>query len=872
MSNHSWFGVRVKYYARRYRRVIIAFTLIAIVFNLSTHFFNAPVIRFDESYQGTFKGKYLSTIKNVNFLKTDEFYKKWSLIGYLDDLVNEPIEEPSFHNSKDPFEIIESIENEKKVQFVELAPLEKAKLYSESVLPKSKFQFKVIQDIIYKDAFFAKKFINNRLKKWLKLKQYLTEDEKKLLGVDDDWFRQAVIDLKQKKLDHNMVSSQEIKNTLSHMKIFSSIFLKPGSDNLFRNEETLEDATHYCSSISKKLFNFLSGDYPIISQYDNQNKVTRVPYALDDNLQDDCFLKSLQMNSMGKGIVVTAADHLVPELSGLLALLRVTGNTYPIQIFHKQDLSLESIKILTEIALDPILRLPQEVKEFKVPHNLDTLNLHFVDVSEVLKPRFRKYYSGFSMKLLAYLFNTFEEVIMLDTDTIILENINRFFDLQEYIDRNAFFFRDRDVNSFLYEGIIDYFKSYLNYDQEVHFLNFPRVSEETLNNRFFGAYARHFVEAGLFVINKREKFDGVVTSFMLQMFKLFSGSLHGEKEFIWLGQEYMGNDYSLNENPAVAVGELTPNRDNESNELCTTHPAHLYKDMELLWFNSGFLNCKKFESYYKDINYERNKGKTLLELKKEYLSPLHITHALMPPPAEYAAKGADGEPVRGWTMTQQCSNYLWCAYDVIGGVNNNLIPKGMVISFRPEDTNKWDFLGQLWVRYFNRGYNTGDRGYIEGDAYDELGLDKIDVFTGESKEDLDDSDIDVPPKAPSNVDFEEDKSGEIERIKVPKRPISNINKDVEDEIEENIEDTEKEGEQEQENDTPKKAKGVANNAPGRAKGVNMKADKEKLLDGEASREKAVEILGENEDDEGVDQIQDDETGIVKDVKEDYDGY
>lgn len=875
MFSRNWLEVRVKYYLRRYRRIIIAFTLIAVTFNLFIHFFNAPVIRFDESYEGTFRGKYLSTIKNVNFLKSDEFYKKWSLIGYLDDLVNEPIEEPSFHNSKDPFELMESVENEKNIQFIDLSPLDKAKVYTETVLPKTKFQFKVIQDIIYKDAFFAKKFINSRLKKWLKLKQYLTEDEKKILGVDDDWFKQAVVDLKQKKLNHNMVSSTEIKNTLSHLKIFSNIFLKPGSDSLFNNIQTRDDATEYCSSISKKLFNFFSGDYPVITQYDNQNRATKIKYATDDSLQDDCFLKSLQMNSQGKGIVLTAADHLVPELSGLLALLRVTGNIYPIQIFHKQDLSLESIKILTEIALDPILRLPEEVKEFKVPNKLETLNLKFVDVSEVLKPRFRRYYSGFSMKLLAYLFNTFEEIIMLDTDSIILDNISKFFTLPEYTDSRAFFFKDRNVNSFLYEGIIDYFKSYLNYDQEMHFLNLPKVSEETLNNRFFGAYARHYVEAGLFVINKREKFDGVVASFMLQMFNLFSGSLHGEKEFIWLGQEYMGNQYSLNQNPAVAVGELSPDRDDGSHELCTTHPAHLYKDMELLWFNSGFLNCKKFESYYKDINYERNKGKSLVELKKEYLSPLHITHALMPPPAEYAAKGSDGEPMRGWTMTQQCSNYLWCAYDVIGNVDNHLIPRGMVISFKPEDTKKWDFLGKLWVRYFNKGYNTGDRGYIEGDAYDELGLDKLDVFTGKSEEDLDD-DIDVPPGAIQKEDADKDTSDEIQRIKVPKRPTSN--KEIEENEEEsnpkdNVGDNEgKEEEEKEDADVPRKAKGVANNVPGRAKGVNAKADREKLLDGAALREKAAELLGENEDEDDVDQIQDDEAGIVKDMKEDYDGY
>lgn len=730
---------------------------------------SVPVIQFDQTYAGTFRGKFLSSIKNVEYAKSEEFYKKWSLISYLDELVNEPIEESSFKNSIDPYSLLESYSAKNETfNYNSMSLIDRSRFYTNTILPNSNYNFKAIQDIIYKDAFYPKKFIGTRLKKWLKIKEHLTEEEQKILEVDDDWFRTAVTELKDRKLAHNQISATEIKNALSHLKFFSNIFLKPGTDLSILKSPDSSELINHCSIISDKLFPWLSKKYPKFTVYDKQLRANVFNvYQLSDELNGSCFIKSLQTNLEGKGLVVTANDRLVPELSGLLALLRITGNSHPIQIFHNNDLSLESIRILNDIATEPVMKLPESIPEFTVPRKLPSLTLIFVDVSNTIDVRYKKYFSGFGMKLLAYLFNSFEEMIMLDTDSVFVQEIDTFFNSPEYALNHAYFFRDRDVNSFLYEGLVDYFKSYLNYDNEVHYLGLPRVTDETLNNRFFGSLARHYMESGLFVINKKEKFDGVVTSVVLQMFKLFSSSTHGEKEFIWLGQEIMGNSYTFNTFPAIAIGSLSPDKGKISKELCTTHPAHLNADSELLWFNSGFLVCKVYESFYKDVNYERNEGKSLVQIKKEYLSPLHITHGLIPPPAEYAVKLNNGEPTRGWTMTQECSNYMWCAYDVIGGLDNPNIPKGKVISFEPQDTKKWDYLGRLWVNYFNKGNGNGfDDGYIEGDAYDELGLQDYDVFKGKNNKDNSEFEADTAlshfekgtkstdkkPATPGNVD------------------------------------------------------------------------------------------------------------------------
>lgn len=731
---------------RKYRRFVLFTFFVFISVNVFLYAFPAsPPFTYSEIYEGTFKGKYLKTIKSAEDLKTDDFYTKWSLIGYLDDLVNEPIQEPTFDNSVDPFTLLDSYEtaNESFV-YQQLPLLDRVNFYANTILPQSNFTFRAIQDIIYKDAYYGKKFINTRLKKWLKIKTHLTEKEQKELGIDDQWFEDVVVQLREKKLEHNQISATEIKHSLTHLKFFSNLFLKPENDEEIFNSANYPEYMEQCSLISKKLFPWLTGETPKFKSYDKKLVAKKHdPYSnMAGKSADGCFIKMLQSQLTGKGIVFTTNDSLVPELAAILAILRITGNPYPIQIFHNNDLSIESIKIINNIANDPIMKLPKNIPEFKVPKNPTTLNITYVDVSNTVSFTFKKYYSHFGMKLLAYMFNTFEEMIMLDTDTVIVEPLEKFFNSPEYLQNHAYFFKDRDANSFLYEGIVDYFKSYLNYDTEMHYLGLPKVSDQTLNNRFFGGMARHFMESGLFVINRKEKFDGVVTSLVLQMFKLFSGSLHGEKEFIWLGQEIMGQSYAFNPRAAIAIGELSPEKGLVSHELCSTHPAHITEDFNLLWFNSGFLTCKKPESYYKDINYERNQHKSLIELKKEYLSPLHITHGLIPPPAEYSVNMKNGEPTRGWAMTSECSNYLWCSYDIIGGGQNPNIPQGKVISFHENDIKKWDYLGRLWVNYFNIGYSGGsDHGYIEGDAYDELGLDDLDVF--KMKHDEEDEDVDL---------------------------------------------------------------------------------------------------------------------------------
>ena len=262
----SYNVVRLKYLIRRNRRTIILATIfgIALHFIIQSTYFSQPQFEIDDSYEGTFRGKYLKTIKSTDELQSPEFYNKWSIIGYLDDLVNETIELSTFENSIDPFSIIESYELE-NTSFIynQLSALERAQFYEDHILPLSKYEFKDIQDIIYKDAFYSKKFINTRLKKWLKIKQHLTTEELESLKISDEWFKTVVKDIKDLKLKHNQISSDEIKNSFTQLKFFSNIFLNP------KQSETPE-LDKICTSTSEKLFPWLSGLYPKFYTYTNR--------------------------------------------------------------------------------------------------------------------------------------------------------------------------------------------------------------------------------------------------------------------------------------------------------------------------------------------------------------------------------------------------------------------------------------------------------------------------------------------------------------------------------------------------------------------------------------------------------------------------
>lgn len=66
-------------------------------------------------------------------------------------------------------------------------------------------------------------------------------------------------------------------------------------------------------------------------------------------------------------------------------------------------------------------------------------------MTPAIKQQYLHKFNEFGNKILAILFNTFEEMIFIDADAILIQNPEKFFQLNKYQNSGALFFRDRNT-------------------------------------------------------------------------------------------------------------------------------------------------------------------------------------------------------------------------------------------------------------------------------------------------------------------------------------------------------------------------------------------------------------------------------------------
>ncbi|ODV58554.1 alpha-mannosyltransferase [Ascoidea rubescens DSM 1968] len=480
-----------------------------------------------------------------------------------------------------------------------------------------------------------------------------------------------------------------------------------------------------------KLFPFLSGKLPTITRYDGEKinfsltvdknkKINNNNNNNNNNKDNDrdndkdilnfgnfnlaksnsntCFTKSLRNSFSGKGIAISASDKFYPDLIGLIKVLRALGNTLPIQIVHKNDLSLPFQNKLIKLARSDNLK---KYLDLEFPKQ----ELYFVNVEDCISDNYKSYFDGFSNKLLALFFNSFNEIILLDTDTVLFVDPNEFFEFEDYKKNGAFFFKDREYElRFDYKVDLEFFEKLMPNDLDEFFFNINLITNKTKKNRFMSGL-KHYMESGVVIINKKTHFKSLINSLTLSTVPQFMGKIWGEKELFWLSSSIMGDEsYSFNNIGAVAIGELSlpeqrPN--SKSREVCSTHPGHISSEdsKTLLWINSGFKTCKKEGSEVVDMTLDsfKNKYESVEDLKSYYETPLRITGAILPPDASNEFLNNLGEPSRGWRMFESCNGYLWCGFNVAGGNTQNPQAVGKVVEYNEEEQQFFDFLGELWI-------------------------------------------------------------------------------------------------------------------------------------------------------------------------------
>ncbi|RLV83408.1 putative alpha-13-mannosyltransferase MNN12 [Meyerozyma sp. JA9] len=479
-----------------------------------------------------------------------------------------------------------------------------------------------------------------------------------------------------------------------------------------------------CQSMESSIYPWLTSKYPTYKRWDNTKLIDELPqyaprsharksYHKSSFAKDShsCFLNQFKNNLNGRGIVLTIADGHLEMTIRLIRLLRALGNELPIQIVYLQDLAFETKYQLVQASRSDFKGYPKQ-------------DLWFVDVSGALNEKFAGKFGGFGNKILATFFNSFEEMILLDADTVLLEKPEFFFNLEKYIKTGTMFYKDRSAIEFRPKNDIIFFKKMLPSIMDTIMFNIPQTTEYTLRRQFFQG-KNHYMESGLVVINRKLHFSQALVMAQLNFHLPIQARVYGDKELFWLALVISGNEnYAFNEHFAAAIGTITPDTERwgnsqevkplRSKEVCSNHPAHINDEdnQSLLWFNSGFRHCGQSDKvdFEKEFAYKRRYThlKKLSQFKAFFVNKLEIKYAVIPPVDTSKADNDDNESNMPWiSMGGYCNGYTWCGYSSIGGTYTKDGEKltnrqdGILIKFTDSETRRFQTLGDIWISKFD---------------------------------------------------------------------------------------------------------------------------------------------------------------------------
>ncbi|EDO15423.1 hypothetical protein Kpol_1015p13 [Vanderwaltozyma polyspora DSM 70294] len=417
-----------------------------------------------------------------------------------------------------------------------------------------------------------------------------------------------------------------------------------------------------------------------------------------------------------RGIALSFADSHLEMALKLIATLRFQGNKLPIQIIYKDnELSKDTMSKILQVAHSSELKFPgTPIDESIKPVKQD---VWFLDVTNTVDPSLIERYTDFKNKWLACIFNLFEEFIFMDIDAVNYVPMEYFFEMDEYKRTGTVFFRDRMLRASVKRECVPIFETLTpNYMESKYFGNFPFINkdyveeqcdkyltpEELIYKRYFINHKLHQMESGLFAINKTKHVIPLIFSMMLHMTPQVRDCNYGDKEFYWIGFVVSGHSFAFNEMNAGSVGKyevLSKKGVEESGRICAIQIAHMNKDGNLLWVNSGGSHCKFPNQAKKDWDEVQNKEFT--KAKFSNFNSFKKYYDFEPLDADYGIIGA--ENYWGWTKPSQlCQGYWWCVKHDIKKKEfsfEETKEEGTIFKFSNEERKKIYAINKIWTRF-----------------------------------------------------------------------------------------------------------------------------------------------------------------------------
>ncbi|KAL6449559.1 MNN12 putative alpha-1 [Candida maltosa Xu316] len=461
---------------------------------------------------------------------------------------------------------------------------------------------------------------------------------------------------------------------------------------------------------------------PIMADYIKDGSQKKKSTTDSSSSSSSFFLNKLKQKSNGKGLVLSIGDSHVDDTVRLIHLLRALNNKLPIQIVYYDNLSKDTKNKIVTAATDLMTTVPKSFEnvaryfpEDYLTNGLPKQEVWFINTYNAIHADFRQKFKKYSNKFLATLFNSFDEFILIDADTVLMQSPEYFFNLPGYIETGTFFYKDRTTYETRPISDAKFFEKLGPSIIDSVMFNIPIMTQYTLDKPFFKGLF-HYMESGLVVLNRNIHYNSILMMLQLNFYTTVNGRIHGDKEIFWLAMAINGDEnYTFNEHFAASVGKITPQlerakpdgTEHKSEEICSPHPGHVSSyDDALVWFNSGFHYCGQLDAvdYAKEFSHKsRLKHIQSLEaFETFYRNPLQIEAAIIPPmDLNIHAVNAEDEPSKGWFMDKRyCNGYCWCGYSIIGGntkegKNNELV--GKVVHFDDKAIELFKYYGDVWV-------------------------------------------------------------------------------------------------------------------------------------------------------------------------------
>ena len=277
-----------------------------------------------------------------------------------------------------------------------------------------------------------------------------------------------------------------------------------------------------------------------------------------------------------KGIVIATGKKRFRFACHLISNLRkVLGSKLPIQIAYAGDGDLpeEYRKYLTSMGSD--------ITTFDVTTLFDDSTLQLGT-------------GGWAIKPFAILGSTFEQTILLDADTIFLQQPEVILDQHtDYRDTGTLLFHDR----LLWQGAFK--ERHAWWEKE---LEHTELSSTIKHSKVFVDKFAEEGDSGVVVVDKSrlEVVIGLLhicwqnTKAVRDKYTYTMG--YGDKESWWLGFELAATPYTMEEHYGAIVGHKR-----DSTRVCGFTIAHVDQNSKLLWYNGSLLKNKEISGLEFDV-------------------------------------------------------------------------------------------------------------------------------------------------------------------------------------------------------------------------------------------------------------------------------